>query len=170
MMTKSADLKAWCEEMDIDVPPVPERFGATLRRISPHAFATRELPWSPYEVARWMSEEEASEYLLVGHAGHGVNSYAVSYFLVQRHLRLFIQVGLGGVYMDSEKARRAVGQAFGAAAQLIRASTNVPEHEPVLVVATEFYSSHWRTGAMNHEASTVLECINDATALLEAQR
>lgn len=116
---KQMALAGWCADMGMDVPPVPEKFGATLRRRSQDAFATRELPWSPYEVEAWVTEEGAPEYLLVGHAGRGVNSYAISYFLMQRNLRLFIQVGLGGVYMDAEKSRRAVCEAFSAAARLI---------------------------------------------------
>lgn len=169
LMTKSAELEIWCAQLGIDVPPVPEQFPATLRRLSPHAFAARELPWSPYEVAHWVSEEGAPEYLVVGHAGHGVNSYAVSYFLVQQHLRLFIQVGLGGVYMDGERSRRAVCEAFSAAALLIGAA-ELATVRTLLVVATEFYGSHWHAGDANHEAGTVLECIKDATTWLEAQR
>lgn len=164
----AAELGAWCARLGIELPPIPAQFGATLRRVSPHAFATREMRWSPYSIDDWVAEEGAPEYLLIGHAGHGVNSYAVSYFLVQQHLRLFLQVGLGGIYMDAERARRAVCDGFSAAARLIRAARAAP----MLIIASEFYGSRWSAGSSGafQESPTVLECLRRATAWLEAQR
>lgn len=176
-----SELAVWCGELGIGPPPVPERFGAALRRVSSHAFATRELTMSTYNIEDWVTEQDVPEYLVVGHAGHGVNSYAISYFLVQRNLRLFVQVGLGGVYMDVERARAAVCDGFQAAGGLIgaaeRAFSPCRGLAPMLVVASEFYGSRWcvegepiDVAEADSGVGAVLECIRGATAWLEARR
>jgi hypothetical protein len=143
-------VRRWCDGLGIEVPPVPQNFGDSLRQISPHTFATRSLPWSPYLVEEWAAEAERGDvpdYLVIGHAGHGVNSYAVSYFLVHQNLQLFLQVGLGGVYMDGDQARRGVSAAFDDAEALVLAAEKAASRcvglAPMLVVATEFYGSRW---------------------------
>ena len=40
---------------------------------------------------------------MLSHSGHGVNSYAIHYYLVQRPLRMFLQLGWGGVYDDAKE-------------------------------------------------------------------
>lgn len=178
-----AQLKAWCRKLRFDVPPVPKHLGDSLRRISPHEFATRDLPWSPYMVEEWVEaaeREDVADYLVAAHAGHGVNSYAISYFLVLRNLRLFIHIGFGGVYMEAMEARQAISASFKGADELVRAASSAPPlpagHKPMTVVATEFYGSRWRAPSGDGDfqrvevdegplaAGSVLECIRRAIA------
>jgi hypothetical protein len=74
------------------------------------------------------------------HSGHGVNSYAVSYYVVWSGLRLLFQLRCGGVYMDAEETRSAISKTFDALHGLWPAlSARVPM-VPVLVVASsDFY-------------------------------
>ena len=48
------------------------------------------------------------EYVAVGHAGHGINSYAMHYFLVYGPVALFAQLPWGGAYMDSTETARVI--------------------------------------------------------------
>lgn len=68
--------------------------------------------------------DDVGDYVAVSHAGHGVNSYAITYHLVYRELALFAQVGWGGIYMDVRKTTAAVAELFegcGAMADLAEA-------------------------------------------------
>ena len=47
---------------------------------------------------------QVDDFVAVSHAGHGANSYALSYFLVDGPLALFLQTAWGGVFTDPEKA------------------------------------------------------------------
>ena len=166
------ELARWCAEIGVEVPPVPAKFAGALRRVEPHTFSTRPVTWSPWDVEGWASEaerEDLTDYLVIGHAGHGVNSFALSYFLVQKHLRVFIHVGLGGVYMNAQRSRLAVNEAFSGARRLVDAAARSPSR--MIVVATEFYGSRWRTTGQGWlEAATVSECLSHATGWLEERR
>ena len=37
--------------------------------------------------------EPVADYLLLGHAGHGIQSYAIHYYVVRGPLALFLQIG-----------------------------------------------------------------------------
>jgi hypothetical protein len=47
---------------------------------------------------------KAPEYVAIGHVGHGINSYAITYHLVYGPVACFVQSGWGGVYMDRDIA------------------------------------------------------------------
>jgi len=88
------------------------------------------------------------DYVLLAHAGHGVNSYALHYYLVQAPLRLFLQVAWGGVYMDAAEATADVNDCFRLAGELLEAGRNAVRrgrlgpHDRLLVVASSFYGGY----------------------------
>ena len=53
-----------------------------------------------------------ADYVAVSHAGHGANSYAINYNLVEGPLAVFTQIGWGGIYDDPEKSARDVNELF----------------------------------------------------------
>lgn len=180
-MAKTRQLELWCSDLGIDVPPSPPELRSKLGWIEPHTWATRPIPWSLYRVEAWAEEAEhgdAPDYLVIGHAGHGVNSYALSYFLVHQNLQLFLQMGLGGVYMDGDHSRRAVRAALRAAEELVQAAENAAPRcagrSPMRVIASDFYGARWTrpsernagpTEAMEAAFATeqVLACLSAAT-------
>lgn len=105
-------------------PPVPQRLAATFVRHGDWFFATRDPPGHMYNVA-WFAAEVATalvdDYVAVAHAGHGVNSYAISYALVYGPLAIFTQCGWGGVYMDQTDSTHAVNEMFELCSALIKA-------------------------------------------------
>ena len=66
-------------------------------------------------------KQDIEDYVLLAHAGHGVNSYAIHVFVVHGPLALFLQVPWGGVYMDPKKSARRLADVFDCAGQLITA-------------------------------------------------
>jgi len=107
-------------------PPVPERFQKRLRVIQDWCFATRKID----PMAMYMFEMDINKMLTKGrrdyvafcHSGHGANSYALTYHLVDGPLAIFAQVGWGGVYSDGVSATRAANALFGRCQDLISAS------------------------------------------------
>lgn len=178
-----AQLETWCGDLGIDVPPVPQELSSALQKVSAHAFSTRSLPWSPYCFKDWVvaaGHGDIPDYLVVGHGGHGANSYALSYFLVLGNLRLSLQVGFGGVYMDAEQVRRDVRSVFKGAGALINAAASAPGEgaglSPMLVAASEFYGSSWSTPQEGEReliqiaeggVGGVHECLRSATTWFE---
>jgi hypothetical protein len=84
-------------------PPVPEHLAANFVERGRWFFASRKPPGNMCNVPQFASEvaaEPVSDYVAVAHAGHGINSYAISYALVYGPLAVFTQCGWGGVYMD----------------------------------------------------------------------
>ena len=134
-------------------PPLPERFAATLREESQHLYVTRSLEAGPYNLEIYsleiQQEPAVPDYAVVGFDGHGINSWAVHYYLVEGALALFIQLPWGGAYVDADEGRRTVTAAFTwadklqADVQRARQQGLIPEGWRLLVVASQFAAAGW---------------------------
>lgn len=106
----------------LPMPPIPAVLAASLAAQSTYVFATRPLPDSPYGIETYVDEvieqPDLQDYALTGFDGHGINSWAVHYYLVQRSLALFVQLPWGGAYTDAEKAAAEIKELFDWAAAL----------------------------------------------------
>jgi hypothetical protein len=94
-------------------------------------------------------KQDIEDYVLLAHAGHGVNSYAIHVFVVHGPLALFLQVPWGGVYMDPKKSARRLADVFDCAGQLITAvreadTTDRLEPGKRLFVMVSLGGSTWR--------------------------
>lgn len=128
-------------------PPVPGDLAPALRVLGPGLLGTREGVPSPYDLGWFLADlaSDPSDYLVVGHAGHGVNSWAMHYYLVHGPLALLLQVPWGGAYMDSEAATAAVGAAFADARELLAAADalGLTPGEHLVVVESGAAPSRW---------------------------
>ncbi|RKN03662.1 hypothetical protein D7319_31100 [Streptomyces radicis] len=111
------------EQTGLGVPPVPDELRGDVRQLRPWAFATRGIdPMAMYMFDRHPVDEALAgpgeDYMAVCHAGHGANSYAVTYHLVFGPLALFAQTGWGGAYMDSVRTAVQVREQFRRCAEL----------------------------------------------------
>jgi hypothetical protein len=62
---------------------------------------------SPYNLQYYVhecDEIDVADYAVLCHSGHGVNSYALQYWIVQGSLRMFLHIRWGGGYMNAEGA------------------------------------------------------------------
>ncbi|NAS26575.1 hypothetical protein GT755_33475 [Herbidospora sp. NEAU-GS84] len=109
-------------------PPIPVPLRPRLREQQPWVFTTRDI--DPDRMYRFDTAREhnylhealsdpVEDYVAVSHAGHGVNSFSINYFLVYGPVMVFAQALWGGVYTDRAKTTEAVGAMFRQCAELI---------------------------------------------------
>jgi hypothetical protein len=87
----------------LPLPPLHEHLAARLAAAADRVFASRQLAYGPYSLGPFLHELETGdpgEYAVVGFDGHGMNSWAAHYYLVQPGLALFLQLPWGGAYHD----------------------------------------------------------------------
>jgi hypothetical protein len=110
----------------LSLPPVPERFTKNLRVIGEWCFATRKVDaMRMYLFDDYLNEvltEKTPDYVAFSHAGHGINSYALNYQLVDGPLAVIAQVGWGGGYSDKTQDTQQANDLFARCAELISAS------------------------------------------------
>ena len=102
----------------------------------------------------------APDYAIVAHAGHGLNSSGILYFLVHGGLALFMKVAWGGAFMDNVICTANANRALALATALSKAAEQsarlreTPPCDRMIVVASDLTESKWRSprGAW-HECS-----------------
>jgi hypothetical protein len=136
------------QEAGLAFPTIPREFAAGLKEQGKWLFSTRELKMSPYNLQHYVHEGDGglAEYVVLGHSGHGTNSYAIQYYLVSGPLRMFLHLGWGGVYMDADAAASKIRECFSLADQIVPAATTVGKlaaGERLTIVGSDFYGSYW---------------------------
>src|SRR5208282_5272983 len=110
-------------------PTIPEELAERLKEHGRWLFSTRPLGMSPYNLQHYLEEVEVSQvkdYAVLSHSGHGVNSYAIQYYLVHGDLQMFLHLGWGGVYMDAKRAAADIAWCFGLADEIVWRMNAVP--------------------------------------------
>lgn len=119
------DMRRTFEGAGLLAPHVPPDLEPRLRKLRDWAYSTREIaPGAMYMFDDYLIEvltRPVEDYVAVSHAGHGANSYAITYHLVRGPLALFAQSGWGGVYEDRELASAEVRDQLAACAALAQA-------------------------------------------------
>jgi hypothetical protein len=160
---------------------LPAPLAATLQERSRWCFATRDLPAHPFGHQHYVHEVmdgDAPEYAVIAHAGHGLNSSGILYFLVHGGLGLFIKVAWGGAFMDNAACTANANQAFALATTLIAAAERsprlreIPPTDRLIVVASDLTESRWRSPGRPWEAAPpgaggMWQVIEQATAWLQ---
>ena len=134
----------------LPVPPLPSRFQRRLLRVGELYYSTRDPgEVSPYNIQHYVSESTTgvlAEYATVAHAGHGINSWALHYYIVTSLLAIFVQTSWGGVYENDAQARSRIADLFDACESLqdVYGIADYPE-QPVcpakIVVSSDFYGN-----------------------------
>ena len=135
-------------------PPLPAQLAAALQPLGTGWFATRPLPSTPYDFNRFLAEVETHpgppDYAVVGFDGYGVNSWAVHFYLVDPGLALFIQLPLGGAYLEREPARAEIAAHFEWAGtlqsrlRLAESAGKIPDGMRLQVAADRSGRGGWR--------------------------
>lgn len=173
--------KSLLSNVGLDFPPLPPDLEPTFKQRDDWSFSTKPIAISPYcfdEYVRKGSMSRAQDSMLLSHTGHGANSYAWHYYLVSGQLRLFLQLGWRGAYMDQGETTRTVNECFVLASQIL---TNVQEkrdtgrlrsEHPLIIVGSEFYGSYWIPpgGKRQRNSRTEQPCVKPSVVLAEALR
>ncbi len=130
-------------------PTIPEELAEQLKEHGRWLFSTRPLDVLPYDLQHYLHEVEVSQvkdYAVLSHGGHGVNSYAIQYYLVQGSLRMFLHLGWGGVYMDRGEAAATIRDCFSMADKIASLAQTIGRFQAgkqLTVVGSDFYGSYW---------------------------
>ncbi len=113
-MTDIEKARQLFQEAGLAFPTIPKDLAAELKKQGKWLFSTRELKMSSYNLQHYVheSDEAPGDYAVLSHSGHGVNSYAIQYYLTYGPLRMFLHLGWGGAYMDADAAARKIREFF----------------------------------------------------------
>jgi len=148
-MVDIAKAKRLFQESGLAFPMIPEELGARLKERGKWLFSTREIDMSPYHLQHYVAEVDETpveDYAVLSHSGHGINSYAVQYYLVHGSLRMFLHLGWGGVYMDAKADATKIRDCFSLADEIVPAVKNAGRlriDERLTIVGSDFYGSYW---------------------------
>ena len=157
-MTKKIDglgarqLRERLVEWGLCMPYIPAGLSATLTAMGKGCFATRSIEMSPYNidhyVAEW-SERPPMDYAIVAHAGHGLNSWALHYYLSMGPLTLLLQLGWGGLYTDGDTEAKEIATAFELAGHIIEHIENrdTAGRKQILIAASNLGGCHLYAGS-----------------------
>jgi len=126
-------------------PTIPDRLAVRLKEQGKWLFSTRELKVSPYDLLHYIHESDGpKEYAVLSHSGHGVNPYAIQYYLVSGPLQMFLYLGWGGIYMDAEADASKIRKCFSLADEIVPAALGkLSAGDQLLIVGSDFYGSYW---------------------------
>ena len=130
-------------------PQIPPEVAAKLKERGKWLFSTCQIEVSPYDLDYYANEPDnvsVDDYAILCHSGHGVNSYALQYYLVHGDLRMFLHLAWDGVYIDAQRAAADIAWCFGLADEIVWQTSSVPRHKlsfPLEIVGSDFYGSHW---------------------------
>lgn len=128
---RAALVEAFASE-ELTPPPVPDSIVPRLREVGRCFFATHPQQGPPYHFAWWVLRPAPHEnWLVVGHSGHGSNSYAWFYDLHCGLLRVTVEVPWGGVYTDPETWRRCIAETYSLLGEIVRVADEARALEAV---------------------------------------
>lgn len=139
-------------ENQLQFPPIPDHLAHLVQQQAPWVFGTRPQSIGLYDLPGFVAEYLAQPpeyYCLFGHAGHGLNSWAMHYYLVDGPLAVFTQTLWGGVYTDSIDATAVMGARFGHAEDLLAAVAEArrfqyfPADRRLVVVQSDLHPTRW---------------------------
>jgi len=148
-MTDVEDAARLFREAELSFPTIPAELSTQLKKRDKWVFSTREIEIWPYNLQEYVSEfneGHVEDYVVLSHSGHGVNSYAIQYYVVRGGLGMFLHLGWGGVYMDATQEAAKIRHCFSLADQIVPAAQMVPglgAEERLLIVGSDFYGSSW---------------------------
>lgn len=153
MSTDLQRAKDFFREQGLEFPQIPDQFLSQLREYSPTIYSTRELQSPPYDMEVHVQElfdsQHSTNYALLAVDGHGVNSWAFHYFLLDGPLALFIQLPWGSAYTQTENARKRINQAIRRSNILSREigrlerSKSLPTGRRLVVVVSPWAETRW---------------------------
>jgi hypothetical protein len=94
-------------DVGLAFPTIPAEFAVVLKELGPWLFSTQPVYIPPYNLKDYVDEAQGmdvKDHALLSHSGYGVSSYAIQYYLVRNPLRMFLHLGWGGLYMDTDAA------------------------------------------------------------------
>ncbi len=130
-------------------PTIPDDLASQMKERDRWVFSTRPIDMSPYNLQHYVDEVKGTkvkDYALVSHSGHGVNSYAIQYYLVRGPLCMLLHLCWGGVYSDAEADAATIRDCFAIADRVALAAQSARKFqvgERLTIMGSSFYGSYW---------------------------
>jgi len=149
LMTDIEKARRLFKKAGLAFPKIPDELATRLQERDKWVFSTREINISPYDIDYYVhevNETQVEDYTVLSHSGHGINSYALQYYLVHGPLRMFLHLGWGGVYMDVKANAAKIRDCFSLADAIVLASKTVGRlaaGDRLMIVVSDFYGGYW---------------------------
>ncbi|MBM4147273.1 MAG: hypothetical protein FJ240_13545 [Nitrospira sp.] len=149
------------KESGLAFPKIPKELAQRLKQQREWLFSTRKINIPPYNLDYYIHEldiRDVKDYAIVAHSGHGVNSYAIQYYLLYGDLRMLLHLGWGGVYMDAKETTAKICQCFSLADEIIAALKNRERFKAgdrITIVGSDFYGSYWSVSRRNRQIKKI---------------
>ena len=142
-MNDESEAREQFERAGLILPKVPASLLNAFHRIADWLYGSRDVDfWDMYSFSRYPMEAilgEAADYVAIGHVGHGINSYAMTYQLVYGPIACFVQSAWGGVYMDSDAVTAITREKLEKCSELVKlAERSVSPRQRLIVMDADF--------------------------------
>jgi len=148
-MTDIEKVKGLFKKNNLYFPAIPGQLALRIEERSNWLFSTRTDEMWPYNLAEYIGEVDerrVEDYALLSHSGHGLNSYALQYYLVCGPLEMFLHLAWGGVYSKPERTAAQICACFMLADEIVTFAGLTKKVEPgakLRIVGSNFYGSYW---------------------------
>ena len=148
-MTDIEKARQLFQEAGLAFPTIPEVFAGHLTEHGKWLFSTRDMEMSPYNLQHYIREVDTThveDYVILSHSGHGVNSYALQYYIVHGPLEMFLHLGWGGIYMDAKNSTTKIRNCFSLADKIVTAAQTAEKLQTgtrLRIVGSDSYGSYW---------------------------
>ena len=145
------------DRLGLPIPPIPEALQNSRAWQTPSVVGSCLPPDDLYDLGSYLrhaADPGQDRYLLIGHTGHGTHSYALHYYLVLDTLAVFLQIGCGGAYRDTNTDKRRLGERFDRLRRLFDVASHSRSPAPVqrLIVFDSDYAGQGLTGITRLDA------------------
>lgn len=149
-------VKKLLQEAQLAVPTLPEELAIRLQEHGYWLFSTRQLETDPYFIQHYIDEVDKSpveNYVILSHSGHGMNSYALAYYIVHDALELFLHLGWGGMYSNEDNDREEINQCFAIADEIVARVPTATVLKPGerLRIVCSLYENYWSVISIRDE-------------------
>lgn len=136
----------------LPTPPVPPRFSAALRPSGGYVLSSCKLAHPLYQLALHFDaarQGTAPDHAAVGFDGHGINSWAAHFYLVDGPAAIFLQCRWGNAFGDAKRAKERIEGVFGLVRQLLSdlekavQEGKLPEGRRLLLRVSDTSHSGW---------------------------
>lgn len=120
-------LKTVLRRERLPLPPVPRPLQERLGVLDQRTWGTRPLLVSLYDIQAHAEQtvDDPEDFVLIGHAGHGVNSWFFHCYISQGPLTVLVQAPWGGRLTDAKSAARGLAVRYQLLGELFAAMNEV---------------------------------------------
>ena len=141
------EMRRVLDKANLPMPFIPEHLRHDLYAVRKWCWATRDIePFDMYYFDRYLVEAVVArpdDYFAFCHAGHGINSYAITYQIVVGRVALFAQVPWGGGYMDKAQQAVAVAEMLERCSEFLAGVPDLPSGPLLLIGSSELRGCSW---------------------------